>query len=105
MGDGMSKHTSTPWELFDRNGIVAVRNPRTRSKKSEIVFWTGFDSSHFPKQAKANAAFIVKAVNSHDALVKALQQISDTDRYPDHEDTAAELREIARGALSQREDK
>src|SRR5258705_13383706 len=30
----------------------------------------------------------------------ALQKIADTDQYPDHEDTAAELREIARGALS-----
>jgi len=33
-------------------------------------------------------------------LRDALQKIADTDQYPDHEDTAAELREIARGALT-----
>ena len=34
-----------------------------------------------------------------DTLRKALQEITDTDMYPDHEDTASELREIARNAL------
>ena len=34
-----------------------------------------------------------------DTLRKALQEITDTDMYPDHEDTAPELREIARNAL------
>jgi hypothetical protein len=31
----------------------------------------------------------------------ALREIADTDQYPDSEDTASELREIARRALSQ----
>lgn len=68
----MGAHTSTPWELFDRCDTLSIRNPRAHSSKSEIVFWTGFDSTHYPKQARANAAFIVKAVNNHDALVNAL---------------------------------
>lgn len=96
----MTGHTPTPWALFSESGIIAIRNPRARSSKSEIVFWSGFDASHYPKQAEANAALIVRAVNSHQTFVDALQKIADTDRYPDHEDTAAELREIARTALS-----
>jgi hypothetical protein len=70
----MTSHTPTPWELFDCNGIIAIRNPRARSSKSEIIFWSGFDASHYPRQAAANAAFIVKAVNNHEALVKALER-------------------------------
>lgn len=96
----MTIHTPTPWSLFRENSLLAIVNPRARSSKREIVFWTGFDSSHYPKQAKANADLIVKAVNSHEALVAALQKIADTDKYPDHEDTASEMREIARTALS-----
>lgn len=96
----MSKHTPTPWALFSSNGTIAIKNPRSQKSYNEIVFWTGFDASHYPEQAEANAAFIVKAVNSHDTMMTALQKIADTDQYPDHADTAAELREIARSALS-----
>ena len=71
----MAEHTPTPWELFDDSGVTAIINPRACSSKREIVFWTGFDASHYPKQAKANAAFIVKAVNNHDQMVKALEEI------------------------------
>jgi hypothetical protein len=66
----MSEHTPTPWELFEVNDTIAIKNPRHKSSHNEIVFWTGFDASHYPKQARANAAFIVRAVNSHDALIE-----------------------------------
>lgn len=69
----MSEHTPTPWSLFDLNGVLAIKNPRSDASHNEIVFWTGFDASHYPKQARANAAFIVTAVNNHDALVNALR--------------------------------
>jgi DNA-binding NarL/FixJ family response regulator len=96
----MEKPTRTPWALFHSNGVIAIRNPRSRSSHNEIVFWSGFDASHYPKQALANATLIVKAVNSHDDLLKALQDIADTDQYADSDDTAAELREIARNAIA-----
>jgi hypothetical protein len=96
----MSEHTPTPWKLFHSNGTIAIKNPRSRSSHNEIVFWTGFDASHYPDLALANARFIVNAVNAHDALLAALQKIVDTDQHPDHEDTAAELREIARNAIT-----
>ena len=37
---------------------------------------------------------------SNDPMREELKKIAATDEYPDHEDTAAELREIARNALS-----
>ena len=95
----MNKNTPTPWKVFDRPGTLAIMTSG-KPGKTEIIHWSGFDASHFPSQAKANAYFIVKAVNSHAALLDALKRIADTDQYPDHEDTAAELREIARGALA-----
>lgn len=95
----MSKHTPTPWKVFDKPGTLALMAASKPGPKNEVVHWSGFDASHFPKQAQANAHFIAKAVNNHERLLAALQKIADTDQYPDHEDTAAELREIARGAL------
>jgi hypothetical protein len=53
-GDLMADHTPTPWVVVSRS-----------------EFHNGLTYMH-----QANAAFIVKAVNSHDALVKALQQIA-----------------------------
>jgi hypothetical protein len=76
----MAEHTQTPW-LSDpdwREGyswnihIVDAANPDMR-----ICFMT----SDGP--AEANAAFIVKAVNNHDALVKALEPFA---RIADHFD-------------------
>lgn len=64
----MSEHTPTPWAVFGDDDTVAIVNPRGRAPKNEIVFWSGFDASHYPKQVKANAALIVEAVNNHEAL-------------------------------------
>jgi len=87
----MTEHTPTPWELFDCNGVVAIRNPRARSSKSEIVFWSGFDASHYPKQASANAAFIVEAVNNHETLKARVKELEEeVDRLADICDINAE---------------
>lgn len=43
---------------------------------------------------------LIEGKKSASSQVEALKKIADTDQYPDHEDTAAELREIARTALS-----
>jgi len=64
----VSEHTPTPWAVFGDDDTVAIVNPRGRAPKNEIVFWSGFDASHYPKQVKANAALIVEAVNNHEAL-------------------------------------
>ncbi len=58
----MSNHTPTPWHsdhlaIFAENGVLA----RLPNHPDNGLNWA------------ADAAFIVKAVNSHDALVKALK--------------------------------
>jgi hypothetical protein len=69
----MSEHTPTPW-FADRDDrpnmgwnvhIVREDDPRIR-----ICFMTS------GSEAKANAALIVRAVNSHADLVKALTEIT-----------------------------
>lgn len=66
--DNTSGHTPLPWKLFNRNGVIAIKSAEKQSH-NEIVFWTGFDASHYPEAAAANAALIVTAVNSHAALL------------------------------------
>ncbi len=61
----MNKHTPTPWHIRDvdtytirsQHGCEVARAARHHIPADEI---------------KANAAFIVRAVNAHDALVEAL---------------------------------
>ena len=65
-----SAHTPTPWTNNGQSIIV--------SSDGDIcqLFYTHKDGidDQFPN-AKANAAFIVRAVNSHEALVEALELI------------------------------
>ncbi len=64
----MSEHTKTPWRtgignliVFDRDGY-AVANATVFHRKKE------------DGESAANAAHIVKCVNSHDALVAAVRR-------------------------------
>lgn len=66
-------HTPTPWDAIIDNKIVYVQSPLYdicdlyhRNNKGEI---------YTKDNAEANAALIVKAVNNHDKLVKALEKI------------------------------
>jgi hypothetical protein len=63
----MSEHTPTPWRVeYDDNGFFFIDAP---GRPSPYIAATGGEG-----MANAeNAAFIVKAVNSHDALVDALK--------------------------------
>lgn len=77
-------HTPTPWET---DGVYIMRVGDER-------MITVANCYHSPRldipTAKANAAFIVKAVNSHDALVEALHGVSilglQSTRYRDDAD-------------------
>jgi len=62
----MSEHTPTPWEV--RGGLV-VTGPR-----GGLVARCDSDAVP-PTTARRNAAFIVRAANSHDALVAALRAV------------------------------
>lgn len=66
----MNKHTDTPWYRKmcaitpddDMTFIIATTNPRGLAVKSI-------------EEREANAAYIVKAVNAHEELVKSLKEI------------------------------
>lgn len=87
----MSEHTPTPWNWIvhdysmaslgagDSPGlgdplVLCVAPCDACAKRAEPREWQ-WGRCHTPSEADAD--FIVKAVNSHDALVKALEEISD----------------------------
>ncbi len=70
------KHTPTPWRharavsghqaIYDADGKELL----VRFGEGQDEFWKQ------PKNAKANAAFVVRAVNAHDGLVAALKNVA-----------------------------
>ena len=70
----MAEHTKLPWRVFDMNGTIAIMAGKLE-RHNEVIHWAGFDASHFPADAPANAAYIVKACNAFPDLVKALEAI------------------------------
>lgn len=72
------QHTPTPWTVFGFSSVETVK--KYRGDRLEIceAFTSQIDSA----EAKANAAFIVRAVNSHEELLgmaKAWVEIMDAD--------------------------
>ena len=80
-----TKHTPLPWKLhhnsstilkpFDAHGIRADND----AQSPIAVLWEGGGTKGKPRQ-RANAAFIVRACNSHYELLESLQSI-----LPDYE--------------------
>lgn len=70
-----AKHTATPWgfdtinDCQDARVVIYSKNLRDLDEVASMVV---FDEVEV---AKANAAFIVKACNSHKALVEALRYV------------------------------
>ena len=98
-------HTKTPWKAFIKGTVIEVED----ADGNPIIAWPGFDSSHYPVNIdKDNAVFIVRAVNSHEALLEACKALllrSQVDEIglqdwmpepPSHE----ECEKLARAALS-----
>lgn len=73
-----AKHTKTPWDLVPQNdgSSILARFHEDRSKGFRIVGHILLRKDSQVEDA-ANAAFIVRAVNAHDDLVKALKAIND----------------------------
>ena len=73
----MAEHTPTPWAI-DADYPNCVRITDSHGHDVEIaecslLSWDGSEMTSGPDATdEANATFIVKACNSHDALVKAL---------------------------------
>jgi len=79
-----SFHTPTPWEVSARNphrilGPIGPKNDESLGPDyyadMAIVEPGQGGTSYSPAMAIANAAFIVRAVNAHDELVKALRDM------------------------------
>jgi hypothetical protein len=75
----MSEHTPTPWNCASRYssvvGVPIVSRTGQRIGNTAIPDMPP-EWDELKRTAEANAAFIVKAVNSHDALMEALQKIA-----------------------------
>lgn len=66
--DKATSHTETPWEVHEfGDGKIMVLNKK--SKRGIVCF------SYTDDEARANAAFIVKACNNFDAMKEALEAI------------------------------
>lgn len=89
-----TKHTPTPWysnddyaDIRDHRANLIMRKPSTKTSIYADI-----------ETAKANAAFIVKAVNSHEALVVALQacmeRICEVDKEYEAEHSPAFLKGV-----------
>lgn len=80
----MTEHTPTPWRVEDGTDLIwGACNPDDRSSygmgysivEGKIPSWKPYKPDY--DERAANAAFIVKAVNSHDMLVKVLEGIAE----------------------------
>lgn len=78
-------HTELPWETVeiedDIEGLPITAVILTPNKaeiiKQRQMRYEGFDIAHcYGEDHEANAAFIVRACNSHDDLVAALEQMT-----------------------------
>ena len=72
----MTNHTPTPWRVFtnpDGTKLVGIGD-----QEGQGILDCGFGVwSWNDAEGVANANLVVKAVNSHDALVKKLEEIHD----------------------------
>ena len=86
-----SKHTATPW-LIDKYGSVCTQFRADVSQGN--IAWGGKDVRVLgfgltgTDEARANTAFIVRAVNCHEELVAALQFIADNAKQMAESDSA-----------------
>lgn len=70
-----TQHTPTPWIVSKRNaGAIPLhfQPPEVLGRNGDMCVATQLGNG---KEAEANAEFIVRAVNSHDALVAALETL------------------------------
>jgi len=70
-------HTPLPWSLASGGRLIIREEPCISDECDHYsVALLTAHSLVLPEQAKANAAFIVKACNAHDRLISALTDIA-----------------------------
>ncbi len=81
----MSKHTPTPWSHWDGSNRFGLYIGVNYIPIGEC----GAGSKITSEVTKANAAFIVRAVNAHDELVAALEEALEALMFTNARSTAA----------------
>ena len=89
------KHTPTPWHVVAGTLIKDELMPFDRDERDTALIATA-DGDPTDVRAAANAAFIVRAVNSHEQLVAALRACLDADGISQRRAASA----LARAALA-----
>lgn len=96
----MSEHTPTPWRLPKVPAEAPDATIVCDADGGSIADCTPAGPWIPEEQAEANAAFIVRAVNSHDALVKAIHDyLAVFDRCGGSESVSAQEFADARAAM------
>lgn len=70
----MAKFTHGPWRLFHKHRITSVL--LADDSRQEVVHWSGFDASSFPKAARANAALIAAAPEMYAFIAKQISEMN-----------------------------
>lgn len=94
-----TEHTPTPWTINEPHAARS-NNAQILDLDGYIVVECSGYASHTGVNAKHNAAFIVRAVNSHEALVKALEAMTldyKLDGFPEITRAAQAALRLAKG--------
>lgn len=94
-----TEHSPIPWQISGHGYVVAECIPVC----GQALAIRAADERHgMQNEAIANAAFIVKAVNSHDRLIQALQFVIDgyDNQDVNHVDFRVRVYEVALDALA-----
>jgi len=91
-------HTPTPWKIGAAGDIC-----HGAGGWNGVPLHTGWveDAWINDETAKANAAFIVRAVNSHDKLVEALRLVAHSGKFQCFDDDAWDVVNAALASLDQ----
>jgi len=82
-----AKHTSGPWKVKEwtygngRESFLTIEGPTDAIARTHLLYRPQEPHTRHVEEEIANAEFIVRAVNSHDELVEALQNLHDACEY------------------------
>ena len=93
----MMLHTPTPWFVHDFTGLGINATPRDVTISCDhpatiTVAYMGNALTSTIVEARANARFIVTAVNAHEALVAALRAVKDQPGFEPSEPYGQQVR-------------
>ena len=69
-----TKHTQVPWNQNEENTLI-IEGCDHRLSICEVHDHSDTSDVHNAQEAEANAEFIVRAVNNHDVLVGAIDEL------------------------------